>query len=44
MLKEHSTSNQEWAEEDTSTLLEETLSSRPQMEEAPKNGTSIKHH
>jgi hypothetical protein len=41
MLREHSTLFHTWEEADTSTFSEETSSSRPEMVETPKNGTSI---
>jgi hypothetical protein len=41
MLIEHSLSNHKWVQRDSLILLEETLSSRLEMEEEPNNGTSI---
>jgi hypothetical protein len=41
MLRDHSTLFLKWEEADTSTLLEETWSSRQEMEEELNNGTSI---
>jgi hypothetical protein len=44
MLTEHSASFHNWDHADTSILLEEDSSSRPQMEEKLNTGTSINNH
>jgi hypothetical protein len=44
MLIEPSTLSHKWANRDTLTWLEETLSSRQETVEIPNNGTSINNH